>query len=104
MGEPRIIAPAGELDLHASRALAPELDAAAAQTDERGLLVDLSEVTFIDSTGLGALVQAHRRLGRQGRAMAVVAPKGSAAAVLLDLSGLRGHMAVFESRQAALGG
>jgi anti-sigma B factor antagonist len=99
--EPHVIAPTGELDITASRALAPQLNAAAGDVNAQ-LVIDLSEVTFVDSTGLGAIVQTHRRLSRQGRVMAIVAPKGSAAAVLLDLSGLRGRLPTFETRAEAL--
>ena len=102
MRDPHVIAPSGELDINASRALAPELDRVAAQ-ESGELLIDLSDVSFVDSTGLGAIVQAHRRLAQQGRTMAVVAPNGSAAAVLLNLSGLGRRLPVFPSRQAAMG-
>jgi anti-sigma B factor antagonist len=100
MHDPLVIAPSGELDLHASRALAPELERVA--TGDGELLIDLSEVSFVDSLGLGAILQVHRRLSQQGRAMAVVAPQGSAAAVLLNLSGLGRRLPVYPSRQAAL--
>ena len=101
MEDPHVIAPTGELDITASQALAPELDRVAAQ-DGGALLIDLSDVSFVDSTGLGAIVQAHRRLSSQGRDMAVVAPQGSAAAVLLNLSGLGRRLPVYPTRDAAL--
>jgi anti-sigma B factor antagonist len=96
-----LIAPRGELDLIASRELAPQLSQAVGDT-ARALVVDLSDVSFIDSTGLGALVQAHQRAARQGRRVAIVAPDGSAAAVLLDLSGLRDRLLIFRTRDAAV--
>ena len=101
MRDPHVIAPTGELDITASQELAPELDRLAAQ-DEGELLIDLSDVSFVDSTGLGAILLAHRRLSQQGRTMAVVAPQGSAAAVLLNLSGLGRRLPVYASRDAAL--
>ena len=58
MTEPFVIAPEGELDLYAVRALAPELNDAAEAAYPR-LIVDLSRVTFVDSSGLGT-----RRSGR----------------------------------------
>jgi anti-sigma B factor antagonist len=97
-----VIAPEGELDLHASRALSPQLSAAAEQSDLSLLVVDLSAVTFIDSSGLGAILQAHRRLSRQGRRVTVVVPKGSAAAVVLELAGLSSVLTLAQSREAAL--
>jgi anti-sigma B factor antagonist len=102
MTEPFVIAPEGELDVYATRALAPELDEAAGAAYSR-LIVDLSRVTFVDSSGLAAIVQAHQRLQRQGRDVKVVAPNGSAAAVLIDLAGLRSSLAVCASLHAAMG-
>ncbi len=57
----RIIAPAGELDLYR----APELKRAVEAAIDAGatkLGIDLSAVTFIDSTALGVLVGAVKRL------------------------------------------
>jgi anti-sigma B factor antagonist len=101
MTEPFVIAPEGELDLYAARALAPELNEAAGAASVQ-LIVDLSRVTFIDSSGLGAILQAHQRLQRRGRDVKVVAPNGSAAAVLIDLAGLRSSLAVCGSLPAAM--
>jgi anti-anti-sigma factor len=100
MTEPAIIAPEGELDLHAARALGPELNEAAG-ADYDHLILDLSSVSLVDSTALGAILQAQHRFDRQGRRLSLVVPNGSAAAVLLDLSGLRGRFSVYSSRDAA---
>ena len=99
--EPTVIAPEGELDI------ASVGDLRAARTDAAregpgAVVVDLSQVTFIDSSGLGALVELHSRLRRSGRRLAVVAPGGSAPAVLLDLAGLRGGLPSSETRRDAL--
>src|SRR4051794_16235048 len=101
MAEPFVIAPEGELDLYAARALAPELNEATGATHPR-VIVDLSGVTFIDSSGLGLILQAHQRLQRQGRDFRVVAPQGSAAAVLIDLAGLRSSLVVDASFAASM--
>ena len=101
MYESVVIAPVGELDLHAARALAPQLDEAVGAEYPR-LILDLSAVTLVDSTALGAIMQAEYRFRAQGRTLSVVAPDGSAAAVLLELSGLRRRFSVFPSRDAAL--
>jgi anti-anti-sigma factor len=103
MADLLIIAPEGELDLHAARELKPVLDGAA-EAEHPLLVIDLSDVSFIDSVGLGSIVQAHQRLRRQGRAVRVVAPKGSAAAVLMDLSGLRPVLTICASRAEAVAG
>ncbi len=102
MTEPLVIAPEGELDVYAARELAPQLNEATGAGHPQ-VVVDLSRVTFIDSSGLGAILQAHQRLRRQGRDVKVVAPNGSAAAVMIDLAGLRSTLAICGSLQAATG-
>jgi anti-sigma B factor antagonist len=101
MGPPTVIAPTGDLDMYTAAELRPRLDAVENDPSAQ-LVVDLSETNFIDSTGLGSIVQCWRRLSRQGRTMAIVAPRGSAAAVLLEMSGLGKTLPIFETRDDAL--
>jgi anti-anti-sigma factor len=101
MPEPTIIAPVGELDV----ASVGEFRAALADGDHGSterLLVDLSQVSFIDSSGLAAVIAAHDSLRRQRRTLALVVPDGSEVAVALLLAGLRDKLPVFKSRDAAL--
>ena len=89
----------GELDLaNVERVRDVLLDAA--HGDARRLIVDLGDVTFLDSTALGALVQTHRALGE--RALVLVAPAGDPRRAL-DVSGLLRHLTVRESLADALG-
>ena len=70
--EPTVITPEGELDI----ASLGDLCAAISDAAHEGagtVVVDLSQVTFIDSSGLGALVELRSRLRRSGRRLAVVA-------------------------------
>jgi anti-sigma B factor antagonist len=99
--DPTIIAPVGELDLARVGDFRIELADAAGRRAER-VVVDLSAVSFIDSSGLSALVELHNRLRRDRRELAVVVPGGTAARVVLSLCGLQTRLAVFETRQAAL--
>ncbi len=101
MPDPLVIAPQGELDFASVGAFRDAVTEAAARA-EPGVVVDLSEVSFIDSSGLGALVDLHLRLRRDSRRLAVVAPGGTAAAVLLNLAGLRSRLSIFETRPSAL--
>jgi anti-anti-sigma factor len=98
--EPVVIAPEGELDLYSLSALGPQLDEAAGAAYPH-LILDLSAVTLVDSTALGAIAQVQHRFNGRGRRLSVVAPPGSAAAVLLELSGLRSRFSLFGSRDAA---
>jgi anti-sigma B factor antagonist len=96
----------GELDLHASRSLGQRLsEHVGAGVDGGHLILDLTTVSFIDSSALGALVQADQRLGRQGRSMALVAPRGTPAAELIELMHIDRQLSVHpthEDAQAAL--
>jgi anti-sigma B factor antagonist len=100
LSEPILIAPEGELDFAQVGAFRSELARAASQPT--GIVVDLSAVSFIDSSGLGALVELYNRLRRDNRRLAVVAPAGTAAAVLLNLAGLQAQMPIYGTRDAAL--
>jgi anti-sigma B factor antagonist len=92
----------GELDLQASRTLgqrlSEEVGAGVAAAD---VILDLSAVSFIDSSALGVIVQADRRLGRQGRGLAVVAPKGTVAADLVEITHVDRNLRVAETREEA---
>jgi anti-anti-sigma factor len=100
MTEPAVIAPVGELDLHSVRALALQLDEAVLADPQ--LILDLSAVTLVDSSAFGVIMQTQHRFRGQGRTLALIAPNGSAAAVILELTGLRSRFSVFSSRDAAL--
>jgi anti-sigma B factor antagonist len=51
----------GEVDLYPAPQLWETIDAAMASTPHE-LVVDLTDVTFLDSSGLSVLVRAHKRL------------------------------------------
>ena len=65
----------GELDIATAPRLISVLNRAV-QEALRSLVIDLSEVDFMDSTGLALLINAHRRLARRSKGFAVVCPPG----------------------------
>jgi len=88
---------AGEHDL----ATLPHVQAAfdeAARADNTIVVVDLDEVTFIDSSVMGAIVKAHRG----GETVLVVEPKAAIVRKALDLVNLSDVVAMFADRDAAL--
>ena len=101
MLEPAVVKPSGDLDIASVDEFRKELDDATLESAET-LIVDLSDVGFMDSTGLRVILETNERLRREHRNVAVVAPRGTAAAVLLTLAGLRRTLTVVESRRAAL--
>ncbi len=77
----------GEIDAHTS----PQLRACLLDQVVRGggdtVLIDLTSVTFCDSTALGVLVGTHRRLQGEGRRLEIRAPSPSIRH-LFEVSGL----------------
>jgi anti-sigma B factor antagonist len=68
-GDPIIVTLSGELDI----AVAPKLREALAEITEedRDVLVDLEDLTFLDSTGISVLVLACKRIRSQGGAFSL---------------------------------
>jgi anti-sigma B factor antagonist len=76
---------AGEIDAASSARLRALLGE---QVDERlDVVIDLSRVTFIDSSGLGVLVGALRRVQEHGHRLVLRAPTASLQRVL-EVTGL----------------
>lgn len=94
-----VVQVAGELDISAR----PEMDAAlaAAAVSGRAVIVDLGELSFIDSSGIHALVLAQRQAAAAGRRLLVV--KGTEPVMrVLALCGLESRVSVHESLERAL--
>jgi anti-anti-sigma factor len=97
--DPIVIAPKGDIDIARVGEFRTALSDAASHGTDR-LIVDLTHVDSIDSSGLGALVELYNRLRREKRQLAVVAPGGTAAALSLNLSGLSTRLPTYNSREA----
>jgi anti-sigma B factor antagonist len=82
-GETAVLRISGEVDI----STAPQLRERLRQLDSRSVVVDLSAMTFIDSTGLGVLVGAFKRLREGGGDLVLRAPTRSTRKVL-ELTGL----------------
>ena len=77
----------GEIDLANSGEFASALSPAS-MTSVRRVIVDLNDVTFLDSTSLHALIDTRATLDRYGIGLRVTASPGSPAHRLLLLTGL----------------
>jgi anti-sigma B factor antagonist len=89
-----VVALEGEIDL----AAAPAAERQIADAEARGpgrLVIDLREVTFMDSSGLRVLLTAHRRAEEAGRGFALV-KGGEAVERLLDVTGISGRLEVLD--------
>ena len=70
-----LLAVQGELDIATAPRMISALNRAFAELTVP-LVVDLSDVDFMDSTGLALLINAHRRMQRRGQGFAIVCPGG----------------------------
>lgn len=83
-GAATVVKAAGDLDLATADRLRETLEALIAGRYTR-LVVDLTEVPFVDSTGLGALVSGLRASARAGGSLKLAAP-GEAVMRVLTLT------------------
>ena len=98
-GSACIVKLAGELDVYNAPTVRNALVRACADSPER-VIVDLSEVEFIDSTALGVLIEARRQLANN-RAFLLAAP-GLETRRALEISGLDRHFNVHDTVPEAL--
>lgn len=94
-----VVALAGELDLYNANDVREALVGVCAEEPPR-LIVDLAEVTFIDSTALGVLIEARSRMANR-RAFLLAAP-GMETKRALEISGLDKHFSVHDSVDHAI--
>jgi len=66
------------------------------------IVVDLSELDFIDSAGLGTLVNAHKRVRLLQGALVAVCPPQSRASDLMRVTGLNRVFRVFDTVEQAV--
>jgi anti-sigma B factor antagonist len=96
----RVIALAGEGDLMAAPELRRRVDSAI-DAGATKLVLDLSESTFIDSTALGILLGALKRLRPRGGRVAVLCPDPAIGKVF-EITGLDRMMPVTSTLAEAL--
>lgn len=77
----------GDIDLSNADALAVVAEGAVPNS-AKGLVLDLSDVTFLDSTGLRLLFRLARRLGDRQQVLRLVVPAGARIDRVLDVSGV----------------
>ena len=99
-GGATIIRATGHLDMVA----APQFKALVASIvmgEHAGIVVDLGEVEFVDSSGIGALISGLRTSREAGSSFRIAAPTAQVLAVL-DLTNVDRILPPYESVDAAL--
>jgi anti-anti-sigma factor len=76
-----IVRVSGEVDLHTSPQLRALLLEAVA-TSARSLMIDLAEVSYMDSSGVGTLVYVKREVEQAGGRLVLVGPQPRVLSVL----------------------
>lgn len=99
-GKAHVVAVTGEVDLFTAPQFKQRVMAPIAAGVDR-VIVDLTETTFIDSSSLGALIGAHRRLQQRGGRL-VVACDTEAIVKTFRITGLDGVFTIVNSVQTAL--
>ena len=98
-----VITARGEIDLATVRALRDAIDGADAGAP--AVIVDLSEVTFLDSSGLRVLAQCQRRLtSEDGTVRLRLVVAGTPVERVFDVTGLRSFFDVYATRDEAVAG
>ena len=90
------VAVRGEVDVSVTTRLEQAVDTAI-RNSRGAFVIDLCEVEFIDSTGLGVILRARAILARDGRALAVVCVPGSVRR-LFDMAGVADLLFLYGSR------
>jgi anti-sigma B factor antagonist len=97
----QVVAISGDVELHSAASLRQELQRICGQPHAH-CIVDMSEVPFIDSTGVGVLVGALKRAHEQGGTLTILAPQPRVRRVF-EITGLLDSLIIHESLQAATG-
>ena len=85
------LAARGVIDLATAKQLEGSIAAAIADDAARSVVVDLTEVTFLDSVGISALLKGRRWADEHGRRYRVTGAAGLVRDVL-DLTGVWTHL------------
>jgi anti-anti-sigma factor len=99
VGGANAIAIAGEIDMETAPQLAEEVELAVWST-VGAFVLDLTGLTFLDSSGLHALLRARAYLAREDRSLVLICPPGAARRVL-DLASVLDTFVVYPSADAA---
>ncbi|MEW5952897.1 MAG: anti-sigma F factor antagonist [Bacillota bacterium] len=100
-GDTLVVVLEGELDLRVADELRKKLEESLSDLPVRHLVVDLSRVCFVDSSGLGVLLGRYRRVAAAGGKVALTGAQPQVRRVL-ELSGLFRIMGEYPTPDKAL--
>lgn len=97
---PNVLPLEGEIDLHVSPTIAASLRAMV-QEKPKQLVVDLSRVTYIDSSGLAVLIEAMQNVAQYGGSFALAGLQDGVRPIF-EIARLDQVFRIFEDVDAAL--
>lgn len=100
IGTQRIVQLEGELDLHVAPEIAATLNPIIAESPVR-LVIDLSRVTYIDSSGLAVLIRAVQDVETYGGRLMIAGAKENVRSII-ESAGLSSFFLTFPHVDAAL--
>jgi anti-sigma B factor antagonist len=92
-GDDLVIALAGELDPHTAPQLEQAIAEGLAGPAPTRLVLDVSELGFMDSSGLRVIIKAHQELEAVGASLVLRSPTDTVLR-LLEITDLRNHLTV----------
>lgn len=66
----------GDIDHHNAKTIREALDRAVEKYLPCHLFIDLSDVTFMDSSGIGLVLGRYRNMSKRGKGLTVIVPQG----------------------------
>jgi anti-sigma B factor antagonist len=105
-GDATVARLAGEIDMSNAQELGDAISSRVTG-DARAVIIDLSELNYIDSSGLAMLFELERRLTSRRQTLRIVVPPGASIRRALELGGLDASANVdtsMEAARSALGG
>jgi len=100
VGDDLVVAVAGEIDMTTAPELAKAVEVISNHT--RNVVVDLCGVTFLDSSGLNALIRGQRALAKRQIALRIVAPAEGIVRRVFEITQLTEALSVVDSLDDAL--
>ena len=75
-GEKALVTFTGDLDIQVARQAAEAVERVEAEGPPELLVIDLSGLSFMDSSGMAVIAAVHARALEEGRQLVIVNPKG----------------------------
>lgn len=91
----------GELDDHSAADFRSIFAMEWEKDDVRNLIIDFKEVTFMDSSGVGAIIGRYKQVDQKGGRVAICSPSKTVAK-LIEMSGLLRIISIYPSEKDAL--